>query len=232
MLDVTSYADKLPASLNTLLKSFAGGECLMVRKIKDKDKQNIKGKAGNCHINVKMFVEKHGGKSVSGWLLNRVPNLMERGTYVWSFHSVWQKPDNKLLDVTDDKHYVGRDKSIFVPDSTRVPDLEQGISYNNFLVFTEHAFAQHYGKSIGKEIHSNTAYWCDSTMLRLLAIDEHSGLYRLLSKEYPDNLKRMCDEYEIDIVGGKPVPRTGSKYEKIGAVPTKMMFDYSVSSRG
>lgn len=232
MLDVTSYSDKLPSGLNTLLKSFTGGDCVMVRKIKDKDKQDIKGKSGNCHINVKMFIEKHGGKSVSGWLLNRVPKLMEKGMYVWSFHSVWQKPDDKLLDVTDDKYYVGRDKSIFVADSTRVPDLEQGISYNNFLVFTETAFAQHYGKSIGKEIRTNTAYWCDNTMLRLLNIEEHSGMYRLLSKEYPDNQKRMCEEYELDIIDGKPIPRPGSKYEKLGLIPTIMMFDYSLSSRG
>jgi hypothetical protein len=232
MLDVTSYTDKLPASLNTLLQSFAGGECVMVRKIKDKDKQYIKSTAGNCHINVKNFIEKYGGKSVSGWLLNRNPNLTDRGVYVWSFHSVWQKPDDKLLDVTDDKNYIGRDKSIFVPDSARVPDLEQGISYNNFLVFTEHALAQHYGKSIGKEIRINTAYWCDSTMLRLLEINEHSGMYRLVTKEYPDNLKRMCDEYEIDIVDGRQVPRLGSKYEKSGAVPVQMIFDYGVNSRG
>jgi len=232
MLDVTSYADKLPPSLNTLLNDFSGGECVMVRKIKDKDKQNIKGRAGNCHINVKMFIEKHGGESVSGWILNRVPKLLDRGMYVWSFHSVWQKPDGKLLDVTEDKYYIGRDKSIFLPDSKRKPDLVEGISYNNFLVLTDHAFAKHYGESIGKQILSNVVYWCDNTMLRLMSLEEHSGEYRLLSDEYPDNVKRMCDEYELDMVGGQPVPKPGSRYEKLGGVPTQMMFDYSISSRG
>lgn len=228
MLDTTSYADKLTPSLNTLLTSFAGSECLMVRKIKDKD--SIKGKAGNCHINVKQYVDKHGGSSVSGWLLNRIPRLIERGMYVWSFHSVWLKPDGKLVDVTDDKHYVGRDKTIFIPDTVRVPDLVEGLSYNNFLVFTERAFAEHYGNSIGKQVITNTIYWCDSVMTRLIGLDEHSGVYRLLSSEYPNNEKRMCDEYELDIVDGRPVPRPGSKFQH--AVPTNMIFDYSISTRG
>ena len=226
MLDTTPYADKLTPALNSLLKSFAGGECIMVRKIKSKD--TIKGKAGNCHINVKQYVDKDGGSSISGWLLGRIPHLIEKGMYVWNFHSVWLKPDNKLIDVTDDQHYLGRDKTIFVPDSTRVPDLTEGTSFNSFLVFTERAFAEHYGKSIGKEIRVNTPYWCDNTMTRLIDIDKHSGVYRLLSTEYKHNYQRMCDEYELDIVNGKPVPKVGSKYEF--AVPVEMMFDYSVSS--
>jgi hypothetical protein len=149
--------------------------------------------------------------------------------YIWSFHSVWMKPDGKLLDVTDDKHYIGRDKSVFLPDSNRVADLDEGISYNNFVVFTERAWAQHYGSSIGREIVTNTPYWADNTLLRLLGIDEHPGAYRLvLSKDSP-NYKRMCDEYEIDFVDGKPVPRSGSKYEG-DRLPMRLLFDYSVSA--
>ena len=228
MLDTTSYADKLTPELNALLKSFAGSDCIMVRKIKPKEA--INGKAGNCHLNVKQYVDKNGGTSVSGWLLNRLPMLMDKGLYVWSFHSVWLKPDGKLADVTDDKHYIGRDKTIFVPDTQRKPDLLEGLSFNNFLVFTERAFAEHYGRSIGKEIKVNTLYWCDTVMTRLLDIDEHSGVYRLLTPEYKDNLTRMCEEYELEIVNGKPVPKSGSKYET--GFPVNMVFDYSISSKG
>lgn len=230
MLDTTSYADKLTPQLNELLKSFAGSECIMVRKIKEKD--SMKGKAGNCHLNVKNYIDKFGGTSISGWLLNRIPSFMDKGMYVWSFHSVWLKPDGNLLDVTDDKHYIGRDKSIFIPDTLRSPNLVEGTSYNNFLVFTGKAFAEHYGRSIGKEINSHTLYWCDTVMTRLIEINEHSGVYRLLSKDYPNNLQRMCDEYELEIVNGKPVPKAGSKYEGIGALPPTLVFDYSISSRG
>jgi hypothetical protein len=227
MLDVTSYADKLPPSLNAVLKSFTGGECVMVRKAKEKEK--LTGKAGHCHHNVKTVVNKFGGTSVSGWLLNRLPQMMERGMYIWSFHSVWMKPDGKLLDVTEDKHYVGRDKSIFVPDTSRAPDLVEGISYNNFVVFTEPAFAQHYANSIGVEIRTNTPYWSDNTILRLLGTDEHSGAYRLVLSNDSPNFKRMCDEYEIDFVDGRPVPRPGSKYEN-APMPIRLLFDYSVSA--
>ena len=176
MLDTTSYTDKLTPQLNDLLKSFTGNECIMVRKIKDKD--SLKGKAGNCHINVRNYIDKFGGSSVSGWLLNRIPNLIDRGMYVWSFHSVWLKPDGKLCDVTEDRHYIGRDKSIFIPDNKRIPDLIEGTSYNNFLVFTDNPFAEHYGRSIGTELSSYNLYWCDTVMTRLIDIDSHSGVYR------------------------------------------------------
>jgi hypothetical protein len=228
MLDTTSYTDKLSSGLNEMLKSFTGSECIMVRKIKEKD--SLKGKSGNCHINVKKYIDKNGGTSVSGWLLNRIPVMIQKGMYVWSFHSVWLKPDNKLVDVTDDQYYVGRDKTIFVPDITRVPDLVEGLSYNNFIVITDEQLASFYGNSIGKELKANTPYWCDSTMMTLFSLDEHSGVYRLLGDDYPNNEKQLADEYEIDFINGKPVPRSGSKYESTG-FPKKMIFDYSISTR-
>lgn len=228
MLDTTSYTDKLSPALNQMLKSFTGSECIMVRKVKEKD--SLKGSAGNCHINVKKYIDKHGGTSVSGWLLNRIPAMIDKGMYVWSFHSVWMKPDGKLVDVTDDKHYIGRDKTIFVPDTQRVPDLAQGLSFNNFIVVTDDRLASHYGTSIGKEIRANTPYWCDTTMMTLLGLDEHTGVYRLLGNDYPQNEKLLCDEYEIDFINGRPVPRPGSKYESTG-YPKNMIFDYSISTR-
>ena len=36
----------------------------------------------------------------------------------------------------------------------------------------------------------------------------------------------------LAIVNGKPVPKPNSKYEERGAFPMKMLFDYSISSRG
>jgi hypothetical protein len=230
MNDTTSYADKLPPSLNNVLKSFTGFECLMVRKIKDKNQ--LKNKSGNCHLNVKAYVDKFGGESVSGWLLYRNPLHSDRGMYVWSFHSVWKKPDGKWLDVTEDKNYIGRDKSIFIPDIKRKPDLYEGISFNNILIIVEPKFALYYGNSIGYQILANCVYWTDTVMLRVIKENEHSGIYRLLSPEYPNNHKMMCDEYELEIVNGKPVPISGSRYELSNGFPSKMLFDFSVSSRG
>lgn len=226
MLDTTLYTDKLPASLNDVLKSFANGECVMVRKAKDKDK--FIGKAGNCHVNVKNCIDKHGGNSISGWLLNRDQLRSERGMYVWSFHSVWQKPDGKLLDVTEDRHYVGRDKTIFVPDANRKPDLVKGSAYNNFIVFTDLAFANYYGNSVGKNLIPNKVYWSNNTMQHLLSEDEHSGEY-LLIINYPDNYKNMCDEYQVDYIDGKFVKRDSSDVS--GGLPIKILFDYNLKNR-
>jgi hypothetical protein len=67
-------------------------------------------------------------------------------------------------------------------------------------------------------------------MTRLIGIDEHGGVYRYLNKEYPNNIQKMCDEYELEIVNGRPVPRANSKYQH--GVPANMIFDYSISTRG
>lgn len=226
MLDTTPYTEKLPSSLNEVLKIFTGNESVMVRYLQPKD--GVKGKSGNCHLNVKTFIDKRGGNSVSGWLLNRHKTFLEKGIYVWSFHSVWQTPKGNLVDVTEDKHYVGRDKSIFIQDQHRVPDLENGLSYNNIVIFTDSAFAQYFGQSIGKNIASNTPYWCDSSLRHLLDINEHSGIYRLVTSAYPDNIKMMCDEIECDLVDRRLVPREGSKRTLDDPPPKNFIFDYSM----
>lgn len=230
MNDTTSYSDKLPPSLNDVLRKFAGNDCVMVRYVKGKNKS--KAKAGNCHLNVKACIDKLGGKAISGWILNRDAARSERCMYVWSFHSVWEMPDGKWVDVTEDKHYKGRDKSIFVPDAHRLPDLAAGLSFNNFMVITEPKFAAYYGNHLGVDLIINKIYWTDTVMLRVLDEDQHNGVYRLIGPQYPDNLKMMRDEYECEIVNGKPVPKLGSKYEARGRFPMKLLFDYSISSRG
>ena len=226
MLDTTPYTDKLPSSLNKVLNSFTGSESVMVRYLKPKD--GVKGKPGNCHLNVKSFIDKSGGNSVSGWILNRHLPLIEKGIYIWSFHSVWETSKGNLVDVTEDKHYVGRDKSIFIHDKNRVPNLEEGLSYNNFVVFTDSAFAQYFGQSIGKIVVSDTPYWCDSTLKHLLDIKEHSGIYRLVTSAYPENIKVMCDEIDCDIVDRRLVPRAGSQRTLNDTVRKTFIFDYSM----
>ena len=230
MQDTTSYADKLPPSLNQVLKTFTNSECVMVRKIKAKD--SIYSKVRNCHLNVKSYIEKFGGSSVSGWLLLRNTMQSDRGMYAWSFHSVWQKPDGKWLDVTEDKNYLGRDKSIFIPDSQRLLDFAQGLSYNNFMVFTEPKFAAYYGNSIGVQLLTDKVYWSDTVMMRVMDTEQHSGIYRLLTPDYPNNLKMLCDEYELEIVNGKPKAKPGSRLDGASGFPLKMIFDYSISTRG
>jgi hypothetical protein len=66
-------------------------------------------------------------------------------------------------------------------------------------------------------------------MTRLIDLNEHSGVYRLLG-EYPKNQERLCEEYEVEFINGNPVPKPGSKYTT--GFPINMIFDYSISTRG
>lgn len=226
MLDITPYANKLPSSVNEALKALTDNESVLVRYLTPQ--QGIKGKSENCHLNVKSFIDKNGGNSVSGWILKRHRPLMEKGVYVWSFHSVWQTSNGNLVDVTEDKHYVGREKSIFIHDKNRIPDLEKGLSFNNIVIFTNSEFVKSFGQSIGRLVVLDTLYWCDPSLRQLLEISEHSGIYRLVTSAYPDNIKLMCDEIECELVDSRLVPREGSKRTLDDPLPKNFIFDYSV----
>lgn len=106
--------------------------------------------------------------------------------------------------------------------------MENGLSYNNIVIFTDSALAQYFGQSIGKHVASNTTYWCDSSLRQLLDINEHSGIYRLVTSAYPDNIKMMCDEIECDLVDRRLVPREGSKRTLDDPPLKNFIFDYSM----
>jgi hypothetical protein len=119
-----------------------------------------------------------------------------------------------------------------VPDAKRLPNFVEGFSYNNFVFFDEPKFAAHYGSSIGMSLLTNKIYWTDTVMLRMLDAENHDGVYRWLNAEYPRNIQKMCDEYEMEIINGKPKPKAGSKYENSQGFPAKLLFEYSLNSRG
>ena len=65
-----------------------------------------------CHVSVKHVAGKHGGRRVHGWALW----LFGQGTaalIVADFHSVWEKPDGTIVDVTPPKFGT---RVLFVPD--------------------------------------------------------------------------------------------------------------------
>ena len=228
--DTTSYKHHFSDELNNVLFNFTGGECVMVRKIKDKDHRKITKTAGYCHVNVAKCIEAYGGNSVSGWLLNYNINNINRKIYIWCFHSVWQQLDGKLLDVTTNKAYVGRDKSIFIPDTQRVPDLQKGTSYNNFIVIDDSFFAFNYSKDIkdGTEFSQNKMYWCDHSAKIVMPIQDHCGVYKLVNPEYPENIQSLCDEYRVEIIDNKLHPREDCLYTH---TTKKIFFDYSLGSK-
>ena len=224
MLDTTITFDDLPKSINSTLMSFIGNEYVEVKKFEEKEK--LLNKIGNCHLNVQAYVDKFGGSSVSGWLLNNKQTYIQRQMFIFSFHSVWQKPDGSWLDVTEDKDYITNENTIFVHDVQRLPDLLEGISFNNFVIITEPNFAEYYGGALSKKIHINNAYWIDISLKHLLNIDEHDGTYRLIGPNYPKNIEMMCKKYNLEMIDGKAQAKL-----KSGKLPVKFLFDFSVSVR-
>lgn len=63
-----------------------------------------------CHISAKDATLKGGGRRIHGWALWEFENGI-----VGNFHSVWERPDGTLVDVTPPK--VGT-KVLFVPDES------------------------------------------------------------------------------------------------------------------
>lgn len=82
-----------------------------------------------CHVSAKHIVLHRGGRRVHGWALW---NFRENGVdiIVADFHSVWENPEGKLIDVTPPK--LGT-RVLFVPDPAlkigRNGNLQQ--LYNN-----------------------------------------------------------------------------------------------------
>jgi len=223
MFNSKIYSEKLPKSIRGSLQQFAGNDCLLVKKCIDD--YGLEKRAGNCHNNVKGYVEALGGEMINGWLLNRNKRLMSVGLWVWSFHSVWLTDENELLDVTDDKHYKTNAFTTFIPDAIRKVDLEEGVNYNNIVIFENEAFAKHCGSRIGVDIKVGIVYWVSEDMLRMKELSEHSGQYRLVHKEYKNNISMLHQKYGIAIVDNKIV-KTDSANDDLSA---DVLFDFSLS---
>lgn len=223
MFNSKIYSDKLPKTIRQPLTQFAGNDCLLVRKWADD--LGLENRDGNCHINVKGYVDALGGEMVNGWLLNRNKRFMKVGLWSWSFHSVWLTDEDELLDVTNNTYYETNAFTTFIPDSTRKFDLDEGINYNNIVIFDNKAFAQHYGNSIGVEVNEGVVYWATEDMLRLKTLTEHSGQYRLLHNEYKNNISLLHQKYGIAIVDNKIV-KTDSANDDLSA---DVLFDFSLS---
>ncbi len=68
----------------------------------------------NCHLNIMVQCEKHGGQAIEGWIIGQdtVHNFLEA-----RFHSVWLSPEGELIDFTP---RIDLEKRImFLPDPKR-----------------------------------------------------------------------------------------------------------------
>jgi hypothetical protein len=218
----TPYSHKVPHAIRAGMEQFTGQDCFLIKR--RKTGLTGQGVQGNCHFNVKRWVDKVGGKRISGWLLYRNRTLLSKGLWVWSFHSVWQTPEGAVVDVTQDATYSGSDFTTVWLDNSRDIDLDEGTSYNNIVLIENSTSANEFGKSIGHELMPGVPYWTIASMKTVIPIAEHSGKYRWLDESYAANINRLKEEYNCSVVGGKLVPNEGA-----GArVSTKILFDYSI----
>jgi hypothetical protein len=101
---------KFPSLLDIRVQTFIRSFKLQAFQIINYTPVNSKYKADFCHVSVKDAVMNGGGRRVHGWALWEFENHI-----VGNFHSVWEKPDGTLVDVTPPK--VGN-KVMFVPDGS------------------------------------------------------------------------------------------------------------------
>jgi hypothetical protein len=222
MYDATNYSHKIPAAVHAAMKSFTGLDCLLVNRFTGSAIE--KKEVLNCHGDVKQVVDKLGGSALNGWLLDRNRGRIDKGIWAWTFHSVWLTSEQKLVDITEDPQYIDSDYTTFWPDSTRMVDLAEGVSYNSVAVLKTDTIAKEFGRSVGRKLQCGEVYWITADFGAAKRLDEHSGQCRWLSAAYPDNIKKMETDYNVKVVDGEAVLADGSKFN------VDIYFDYSVLS--
>ena len=217
------YNEKLPKTVFEPLRKFAESDCLLVPK--SSKNYGLANKPNNCHLNVKEHVEKMGGTAINGWLLCRNQSIINAGIWMWAFHSVWLTDDNQLLDVTRDANYENCSFTTFLPDKTRRTNLDEGINYNNVVVFENARTANLLSQSLSLELQAGTLYWTVNQLRNIKKIDDHSGMYRSLRAEYPKNIDLIKKQYGVTIQNSRIVqsPANDEFSEDI-------FFDFSLSA--
>ena len=195
---------------------FAQGECVLVKK----DLATPNNRALNCHYNVKAQIELCGGKVVNGWLLDRTPNLLNNGVWHWSFHSIWETNDGNWFDPTIDKHN-SREYSTFWPDTNRALNLEEGYAYNDIVIFESEHAVNLFG-SLSTGVVTGEVFWAARNFALLKHHSEHSGRYRFLRPEFPNNYAKLERDYGLTVVNGC---LHGTTHQ---TAPIGLFFDYSV----
>jgi hypothetical protein len=79
-----------------------------------------------CHISVKHKVIASGGQRIHGWALWEFEQIL-----IGEFHSVWERPDGMLIDVTPPK--FGAAQVLFVRDPACKIEFENGA----YLIHTD-----------------------------------------------------------------------------------------------
>lgn len=218
----THYKNKLPKTIVQAMQQVTGDDCYIINR-------RIKGVTGNgennnCHFNVQDLVERIGGERISGWLLLRDKALYRNGIYVWTFHSIWKTPENKYVDVTKSEQYGNEKLATFWHDSQRHADLIEGTAFNSVITLENEKAVQIIEKATSTLLAIEKAYWTVNDMRLFSELDDHSGEYRFLLNQYPQNIKLLEEKYNCKMEGRGFVSNNGDD-----TVSSKMLFDFAVS---
>ena len=217
------YNDKIPATIRVAMRAFTQHDCYLIRK--RKRGATSKGEKGNCHLNVQEWVDKKGGRRIPCWMLYRSRALTSKGLWIWIFHSVWQSPENDISDVTLNESYADADYTTAWFDASRDVDFVEGISFNNVLCVATDSAAHALSARLGYRIETGVCYWATSSLSLVIPLETHSGQFRWISRDYPNNIKRLEDEYECVASDSGLRPKGNAKSE----LSMKIFLDYSLS---
>lgn len=221
MSNTSPYTNKLPETVRKAMHSFAKNECLLVKRKLDVSSN----KANNCHYNVRDAIAREGGDVINGWLLRQHDRMLELGLWRWTFHSIWKKNDKQIYDITEDINYPNPN-AIFWVDNKRLMNFEEGIAYNDIIVFeTDNVAGRFDGKSESKP-KSNLVYWATTDLKMLRDTDKYNGQYRYIRDEFPNNYLQMERDFNVRVVNGKLQSTVGAS-----GVNPNILFEYSLSAK-
>jgi len=216
------YNNKIPARVRSAMEEFTSNNCFLVRN--KRDLPPYSRLAGNCHANVENHVDNFGGSRLSGWLLQRTPELIRHGIWMWAFHSVWKSPEGVVFDVTDDELYKGAEYKTVWLDAHRDPNLVEGLNFNNVIVFEKSDAARSLSSDFRTQIDVGVLYWTTPKMDIILPINSHSGIYRWLNSQFPKNIELFEKTYDCRLEGARFVPNSSGS----NTISSRALFDYGI----
>lgn len=216
------YNDKIPATVRAAMRAFTQQDCYLVRR--RKRGATSKGAQGNCHANVQAWVDKKGGTRIPCWMLYRSRKLESSGLWIWIFHSLWRSPENEISDVTQHEAYADADYTTVWLDAKRDADLKEGISFNNVLCLATQQAADSLSNKIGYQIEVGKCYWATSSLSVVVPLEGHSGQYRWVTRDFPNNIRKLEEEYDC-LVTEEGLRPTSADIKQISA---QVFLDYSI----
>lgn len=222
MANTKLITNQLPQIISKAMKSFTKNECYSVKHKTD----TPNNKPLNCHYNVVEQIKLDGGVAVNGWLLSKNSKWKNTGVWYWSYHSIWKKNDAQLYDITIDSNNDIDDNSTVWIDERRTVDLNNGVSYNDIVLFENKTSANNFRAICESGKKEGQVYWTLTDGSRIRDINSYNGEYRFIRAEFPNNIEKLKTDFNLVIDNGKLKSLVG-----IDAVHPNFLFEFSVGTR-